>query len=212
MESIFGFIEKLRPALWAAILVACLGAGCSRKRGQNVPAPEHSGPVSETPSQEGWNSSITLTRAGKLQAVIRYSHMAEFENRSLARFDGGVQIDFYDANGQHVSQLTSDRGSYYTDSEEVVGEGRVTVVSDTGITLKTERLRWNPKTQLILSDDPVTVSTQSHDTLYGLGFQSNADLSRWTIRKPRGTTQRKIDLNVLEREAARDTSTAKPKP
>jgi LPS export ABC transporter protein LptC len=201
-----------RNALTALFLAVCLAAGCSKKRGQTPPAPAPEGTAAETPSQEGWNSSITLTRAGRLQAIIRYGHMAEFDSRGVARFDGGVQIDFYDKDGQHVSQLTSDRGLYYKKSEEVVGEGRVTVVSDTGITLKTERLRWNPQTQLILSDDPVTVTTQSHDSLYGLGFQSNADLSRWTIRQPRGITQRKVDLDAFEREAARDTASARSKP
>jgi LPS export ABC transporter protein LptC len=191
-------------------LSLCCAAGCSKKKARGLPDSRPTRTISETPSQEGWTSSITLTRTGKLQAVIWYGHMAEFEDQGLTRFDQGITIDFYDADGGHTSRLTSDRGLYYKNSEEVIGEGRVVVVADTGITLQTEKMRWNPQTQLILSNEPVKVTTQTGDSLFGLGFQSKADLSRWIILKPRGTTQRKVDLKSIESAAGGDTTSKRP--
>ncbi len=206
----------MRPAQGAGAILLCLAlcqaCGCSRRKPKSVPDETVSKPASESPSQEGWTSSITLTRAGKLQAVIWYGHMAEFESQGLARFDHGITIDFYDAGGGHTSRLTSDRGLYYKNSEQVVGEGHVVVIADTGITLQTERLMWNPQTQLIVSDESVKVTTQTRDSLFGVGFQSNADLSHWVILKPRGTTQKKVDIRSIESAVTGDTASNGPGP
>ncbi|HEX9934616.1 MAG TPA: LPS export ABC transporter periplasmic protein LptC [bacterium] len=192
-------------ALFVCLILAHTGCG---KRKADIPSDVSPIPVSELPSQEGWNSSISLTHTGKPQAVIRYGHMAEFESRGVAEFDQGVQVDFFDSEGRHTSRLSAERGLYYRNSEDVVGEGKVVVVSDTGITLYTERMQWNQREQRIVSDGWVSVTTQQRDTLYGMGFESNADLSHWVIKRPRGKTQRRVNLESLESASVRDTTRA----
>jgi len=183
------------------MVLCCLAwlvqSGCGRKD-ERTQVPASRTPVTRFPSQEGWNSSITLTRAGKLQAVIRYGHMAEYEDAGTAYFDQGVSVDFFDVDGRHTSRLTSDRGEYDEGSEDVAGEGHVVVVSDTGITLKTERLKWNHRTEKIVTDDRVTVTNRQGDTLYGLGFESNSDLSRWVIKQPRGLAKKGVNLYAID--------------
>ncbi len=63
------------------------------------------------------------------------------------------------------------------------------VVSDSGETLFTEELLWNNKLQKIISEVDVMITTET-DTLYGIGFESDAGLSSWTIKKPKGKTTR----------------------
>ncbi len=171
--------------------------GCGNKE-KKTSSPVSRTSVTRFPSQEGWNSSITLTRAEKLQAVIRYGHMAQYEDAGMAYFDQGVSVDFYDTDGKHTSRLTSDRGEYHEGSEDVAGEGHVVVVSDTGIVLKTERLMWNNRTEKIITDDRVMVTDRQGDTVYGLGFESNSDLSHWVIKQPRGLAKKGVNLDAIE--------------
>lgn len=150
------------------------------------------------PDQESWNSELTLSLEGKPQAVVRYGHMERYMNQRKVFFDQGVEIDFFDMNGKYVSRLTCERGEYNEITEEMKGMGRVVVVSDTGITLRTPFLKWDPRMGKIVSDSAVVVTTVHHDTLYGTGFESTADLRNWVIRKPTGITQRHIDIQAFE--------------
>lgn len=160
----------------------------------------------EYPSQEGWNSDLFLTSAGHLQAVVRYGHMLKYDEKKLILFDEGVEVDFYDAEGSHASRLTSERGEYHETTEDVIGLGNVVVVSDSGVTLQTEVLRWDNGLMKILSDTVVTVITPDRDTLYGVGFESEPDLSRWIIRKPWGVSDRKVDVEELETSFSKPSS------
>lgn len=179
------------------VLAAGLAVSCGGGSGE----PDHSGdavPESEPPTQESWNSDLTLSRAGKRQAVIRYGHMEQYDSRRMAYFDAGVSVDFFNAEGRHTSVLTSDRGEYNSATGEVRAIRNVVVVSDTGVTLRTAFLRWDPRVEKILSDSAVTVTTQDADTLFGTGFESASDLSHWMIRKPTGSTTRRVDVEKAE--------------
>lgn len=159
-----------------------------------------SGSFSVLPDQESWNSELTLSLEGRPQALVRYGHMRRYENQRKVFFDQGVEIDFFDVNGRHVSRLTCGRGEYNEITEEMKGMDRVVVVSDTGITLRTPFLKWDPRIGKIVSDSAVVVTTVHRDTLYGTGFESTSDLRNWAIRKPTGMTQRHIDIQAFEAE------------
>ena len=109
--------------------------GCQRQEEDIVSTQEDS---REYPSQEGWDSEIYLSRAGRLQAVVRYGHMKKFDRKKIYLFDEGVEVDFYDKDGNHASHLISDKGEYDEGTEDVIGKGNVFVESDSGLTLRTE--------------------------------------------------------------------------
>ena len=154
--------------------------------------------VEEYPSQEGWNSKIFLSKSGRLQAIVHYGHMKKFDKSKIYFFDEGVEVDFYDVDGNHTSHLTAEGGEYHEATEDVIGKGNVVVVSDSGLTLNTEELRWDNRLEKIISDTLIMLTNQEHDTLYGMGFESNADLSHRIIRRPWGASERKIDMEQLE--------------
>ena len=45
----------------------------------------------------------------------------------------------------------------------------------------------------MISNDSVEFTTKEKDTLYGVGFESDMDLSHWKILKPSGVTNRIIN-------------------
>ena len=141
------------------------------------------------PDQESWNSEIILTSAGKKIAVVRAGHTSKFNNSKLAKLDEDIIVDFFNAEEKHTSKLTASSGEVNEKSHDLVAIGNVIVVSDSGATLYTERLVWKDKTKKIISDVEVKITTEA-DTLYGIGFESDAGLNNWIIKNPRGVTDR----------------------
>jgi LPS export ABC transporter protein LptC len=184
------------------VFLAVALSGCARKKAEPA-GPSHQAAIRELPSQESWNSDLIMTRLGKRQAVIRYGHMTQYDNRKMAYFDEGVHVDFYDTDGKHTSRLNSERGDYNQLTEEVRGIGRVKVVSDTGITLSTMFMKWDPRIEKIVSDSAVMVTNQKLDTLYGKGFESASDLSHWVIKRPSGITDKHVDFGKMEADFSR---------
>jgi len=176
-----------KEKLFSIIVLLCLG--CRSQEQQTVTPPNYDGP-----DQEGWNSRITVTSNGRTSAILQYSHMEKYSKRRETKFDGGIVVDFYNTEGQHTSNLVSERGVLYEESNDVEALGNVVVVSDSGMTVRTQRLRWDNTRQKITSNDFVTITTAENDTLHGKGFQSDQSLKQWSIGKPSGVSQKKIDL------------------
>jgi LPS export ABC transporter protein LptC len=182
-------------------LIISIVTGCSQDKSDII----NNENDKEYPIQEGWKSKLQITRAGRLQTIVRYGHMAKYENKKGMFFDEGIIVDFFNENQEHTSQLTSDRGVYYEDTENVAGMGNVVVISDTGMTLRTETLRYDSYYEKILSDTVVMVTTPQQDTLYGLGFESKPDLSRWIIRKPWGISEKRIEIEEFRESFSRSS-------
>ena len=178
------------------LFIMVIVLGCSKTSEETIPGENN---IAKIPVQEGWNSKLILSKAGQRQAEVDYGHMAKYEGEKVIHFDEGVEVNFYNREGSHTSYLTADRGEYHEDSEDVFGMGNVVVISDSGVTLQTEVLRWDNRREKIISDTTVIVITENGDTLWGVGFESNADLTRRVIRKARGVSQEKIDFEALEK-------------
>ena len=108
--------------------------------------------------------------------------------------DGKIEVDFYDGDEIHTSHLTAESGEIDERLKNLKAMGNVIVVSDNGETLFTEELLWNNKLQKIVSEVNVMITVEA-DTLYGVGFESEAGLDNWTIREPKGRTSRIVDID-----------------
>ncbi len=180
-------IKVFKKIFFCSLALMCLG--CRSQEQQTVTPPNYEGP-----DQEGWNSRITVTSNGRTTAVVQYAHMEKFSKRRETKFDGGIVVDFYNTAGQHTSNLVSERGVLYEDTNDVEALGNVVVKSDSGMTVWTQRLRWENARQKIVSNDFVTIATAENDTLHGQGFIADQNLKVWSIRRPSGVSQKKIDL------------------
>ncbi len=150
------------------------------------------------PEQEGWESTLMLTKNGQNQAVVQYGHMVKYPEDETIYLDEGVEVDFYNADGLHTSNLKSQKAEYHDKTQDVKALGHVVVVSDSGVTLKSAELKWDSQIEKILSDSLVMLITEQQDTLFGKGFMAESDLSRRVIREPWGVTNRSIDFGKFE--------------
>ncbi|MDZ7319669.1 MAG: LPS export ABC transporter periplasmic protein LptC, partial [candidate division KSB1 bacterium] len=165
--------------------------------------------TAEYPDQEGWNSTVSSSRNGVVNATIHYGHMQQFKKKKVVEFEQGVQVDFFNEKGLHTSKLTADSGRLNEATNDIEAFGNVTVISDTGITLTTERLRWDNNIEKIVSNDFVTIVTAEQDTFYGQGFESDQNLQNWRIISFSGKASRGLPLNYnLERKKRSSDSAA----
>ncbi|MGH7493417.1 MAG: LPS export ABC transporter periplasmic protein LptC [bacterium] len=148
----------------------------------------------EGPDQEGWNSTITVTSNGRVTALVKYRRMEKFSKKRRVFFKDSVAVDFYNQQGQHSSKLTADGGVLYEETNDVVALGNVVVVSDSGVTLRSDSLRWDSRRQKVLTEAFVTITRANGETLRGLGFESDPNLKHLSIKKASGLTPRRLDL------------------
>lgn len=159
----------------------------------------------ELPDQEGWNSTVRVTKNGRPTVIVQYGHMQKFASKKQTQFDEGIVLNFYNGQGDSTSVLTAKSGSMYDLKNDFEAIGNVVVISKDGKTLKTEKLRWDESKQKILTDEFVTITTAEGDTLTGQGFESDQSLNFWKINKPAGVTSKAFTIDELEQEAADDT-------
>lgn len=179
----------MKKSVLSSIAFALLLAGCQSSQ-QTASTPKGF----DGPEQEGWNSKVTVTSAGRIAAIVQYGHMAKYAKEQRVLFDEGVVVDFYGKKGEHSSKLTSERGVLHESNNDVEALGNVVVVSDSGTTLRTEKLRWLNQREKIVSDEFVTITTAKGDSLYGKGFESDATMKEWSIRQLSGVSKKKLIL------------------
>jgi LPS export ABC transporter protein LptC len=145
------------------------------------------------PDQESWQSTFTITQDGKKFAEVWSGYIAFFNEMGQTFLKDSIHADFFDKDGFHNSVLTADSGIVYSQTNNLVAFGNVVVVSDSGVVLETEKLRWDNELQKIISDVQVRFTTED-DTLLGDSFISDPDLTNYEIRNARGYSRRKIPL------------------
>jgi len=149
--------------------------------------------IESFPDQESWNSTITMTREGKKFAELWAGYIATYNQKKITILKDSIHADFYDKEGNHNSVLTADSGVVYNQTNNLSAFGRVVVVSDSGIILETEKLRWDNEKQKVISEVPVRFTTEE-DTVVGDSFISDPDLTNYEIRNAKGFSRRKIPM------------------
>lgn len=150
--------------------------------------------IIEYPDQESWNATIRITRDGHTVGLLKAGHIQKFNNKKTTLLKDGLVVDFFNASGEHTSVLNAGGGTVYDDSQDMIAYENVVVVSDSGLMLFSDTLRWDNKNQKIYSDIPVYIVSEEADTLYGDQFTSNPDLTHYEIVNPRGKSTKSLRI------------------
>ena len=128
-----------------------------------------------------------------MRALVKSGHLEKFNDRQYILLDKDVNVDFFDDLEQHTTNLKSQIAEIDERTNFMTAIGDVIVVSDSGVTLYTDTLMWNSEEELIYTDDPIMLTTEKNDTLYGIGFESDVSMDHWKILQPSGVTERAKD-------------------
>jgi lipopolysaccharide assembly outer membrane protein LptD (OstA) len=133
------------------------------------------------------NPYIVITRENVPLVKASSRFLVKDENAD-AVLKGLVKADFFDDNGIQISQLTSDSAHIDQRTNNLYAYGNVKVVSDDSVKLFSKSILWDNHYKLITSNDSVMFTSADNDTMYGVGFESDMDLTKWKIKKPRGVS------------------------
>lgn len=150
--------------------------------------------VQNTPNQEGWVSKAVFTTRGIIEAELYSNHMMRWNNLKLTTFGQGLRVEFYE-NGKHNATMTADSGEVRGNTNNLSAFGNVVIISDSGLTMHTQKIYWDDQKQLVFADGFVTLAS-AEDTLNGYEFESNKDLSNWKMKNAYGQSARDIDLRT----------------
>ena len=176
------------------IILAVIATGLWSCSSEDQKANQATGNTQELPDQESWNATVLITRNGKTVGVLKAGHVQKFSKKNLTLMDDSIKVDFYDEQGHHKSVLTALGGKVNDINQNMEAYGHVVVVSDSGLTLHTDTLKWDNRTQKIYSDIPIMLTTDQGDTLYGDRFKSSPDLMNYEIENPHGKSSKKINI------------------
>ena len=159
-----------------------LFSSCGEERNSDLPSSEG------LPDQESWGVTIIMTHEGLTRAKVKSGHLKKYNEKEHIILDQNVVVDFFDLQENHTSTLYSDKSEINEKSNDMLAIGNVIAKSDSGITLFTERLQWIAEDEKLFTKDSIMITTHEKDTLFGKGFESNADLENWRILNPSGVT------------------------
>ena len=171
----------MKHLLVTMVLVALVLTGCEEKVKPSVDAVVSK----ELPSQESWNSTVVFSDSAHLKAILWSGHIAAFASRQITEMSDSVHVDFYNEQEQHTSLLTARRGNVHDATRDLEAYEHVVVISDSGTTLKTERLFWNNATRKIYTDAFVDIQSPK-EHIMGHGMESDQGLKNYRIFKVTG--------------------------
>ncbi|OFY87029.1 MAG: LPS export ABC transporter periplasmic protein LptC, partial [Bacteroidetes bacterium RIFOXYA2_FULL_33_7] len=101
-------------------------------------------------------------------------------------FPEGIYVTFYTKNREIQSTLKANRAIYYESEKLWEAHEDVVAVNEDGDILNTELLYWDENTEKIYSDKHVRIRTKD-EILFGEGFESNQEFTKYKIKKLTGT-------------------------
>jgi LPS export ABC transporter protein LptC len=163
-----------------AVALACLG--CEEKIKPSVLPGIDS---QSLPQQESWNSKIVLSDSGRITAIIYATYVRVFQSPAETHLLDGIKVQFYDEKGNVSSVLTAQSGKVDENTKNLEAVGNVVVVSSDSTTLRTEKLSWDNKRQVVHTTEFIHINSPK-ERLQGYGFESDQHLQRYRIFKVSG--------------------------
>lgn len=101
------------------------------------------------------------------------------------RFPKGINFERFSLNGEVEAKMRADSALYFENKYLWEFNGNVLVKNLKGEVFETEQLFWDDANRRFYSDKNIKI-TQQRKIIKGIGFESNASLTRYIIRKPTG--------------------------
>ncbi len=119
----------------------------------------------------------------RIQAYTMLNHLDKKEPRR--EFPEGFVVDFFDERKRVVSNLSANYAMHYINDSKIFMKDSVVVWNEKGERLEAEELTWDEKEKKVYSEEFVKMTT-ADQIIYGYGFTSNLEFTRWKIKQVTG--------------------------
>lgn len=143
-------------------------------------------PISTTTQVEMLYSDSAMLKA-RIRAPLRETYMGD---DPYIEFTQGIRIEFFNSFGKIESELTAKYAISYNNRDVMEARNDVVLKNDKGEKLQTEHLIWEQRLSMIHSEAFTRITTPEK-VIYGDGFESTQDFSKYKILKMRGTVNLK---------------------
>ncbi len=110
----------------------------------------------------------------------------ETDGAPFVEFPQGILLIKYNARMEMISSISARYAKQFVKEKRWEAKNDVVAINSMGDTLQTEHLIWDEQAKRIYNDEYVKV-IRPDQIMTGIGFESDASLENWRIRKPRGT-------------------------
>lgn len=100
-------------------------------------------------------------------------------------FKDGIYLEQFDEALKVQASLKADYAYYHEDDQIWTLRGNVHALNRKGEQFDTPELNWNQQTHRVYSDSSIII-TREKSTIEGVGFDSNEEMSQYTILNPTG--------------------------
>jgi LPS export ABC transporter protein LptC len=162
---------------------AFLSASCKDELEE---APKVDLPVSIEEGESVQAPSIIYSDSGVVRAIITAPLMRIIPDNSnpYKSFPQGVRADFFDGSQRPTSTISAKEAMQYDYKRQILLRDSV-VFSNATDRLETEEMLWEEYKQRISSTKFVKIN-RPDEIIYGYGFESNPDFSKWKIHSITG--------------------------
>jgi LPS export ABC transporter protein LptC len=159
-------------------LVAVL-TGCNEN--QRQPPIAKRSALADSADQIMFGTKFTLTDNGVARALLFADTAFFFEDNTRVELQH-VRMTFYTTTGEKNAVLTSRRGTYRTQTGQMIARGNVVVISEDGRELRSEELKYDQGHNEVASDSAF-VLTEPERRMEGIGFRSDPNLKNVHVLK-----------------------------
>ena len=132
------------------------------------------------PTGIGYDIDLFHSDSTRIKINLKAKKQLEFSNGDN-EFPDGIEIFFYDDEGELTTTIKADRGYYIRKDDIYRGEGDVQVENmEKQQKLASEELFWNPTTKKIYTDKFVTIQDPQR-LIKGTGMEADESFSEYEI-------------------------------
>lgn len=193
-QTPFGVINKKAWRLVLSCLFVFSMVGCVNDMNEvaAILEPAH------LPVEEGDNISMIYTDSAKVKVRVEAPRLERYTGDDpYLEMPAGVHVRFYRSDGNVESELTADYAISYEKSNVMTAKKNVVLINTNGEKLNSEELNWSEKDHRIFTEEFVTITTED-EVIYGHGFESNEDFTKYKINKISGTIQIEDEKDVQD--------------
>ncbi len=152
----------------------------------------------QEPVESAQGLEILYSDSGIIKVSIKTPELNRFvQPKPVTELPKGVYVEFFDDAQRVTSTLTSKYALRNDADKTMEAKKDVVVVNKKGDKLETEYLKWDEKSGMISSPEFVKITTPD-EIIYGNGFESNQDFSRYRIFDIKGIINLKKDENTKD--------------
>lgn len=138
------------------------------------------------PVESAKNMEVLYSDSAKVKVRITSGEVHRYAGANpYTELTREVKVEFFDDSLRVTSQLTADHAVSREREKIMEAKNNVVVINEKGEKLETEHLIWDEQKEKIYTNVFARITTDD-EIIYGNGFESNQEFTRYRILQPKG--------------------------